>query len=182
MIKSRILPTTAAILSLLTTVSFAEDAKAPAVPATAASAETKDAKTNAKPAGVEAEKPVKKSQSDLASQTATFGKVSKTSEAYTAALDAHDLAGGLKQADKSGAIKGTVAKVFEPRGGFVAVLNFDADYKSAMTAVVKSDNFAKFPELKNLVGKAVLVTGKVADYHGAAQIVVTGPEQIKLVE
>ena len=34
------------------------------------------------------------------------------------------------------------------RGGFVAVLNFDADYKSAMTAVVKSENFAKFPELR----------------------------------
>jgi hypothetical protein len=168
MIKLRILPTTSIILSLLTAVSFAEDAKAPAAPAAAASAE--------------AEKPVKKSQSDVASKTATFGKVSKTSETYTAALDAHELAAGLKLADKSGTIKGTVAKVFEPRGGAVAVLNFDADYKSAMTAVVRGENFAKFPDLKSLVGKPVLVTGKVADYHGAAQIVVTSPEQIKLVE
>ena len=53
-------------------------------------------------------------------KTATFAKVSKTNEAFTAALDAHDLAAGLKQTDKSGAIKGTVAKVFEPRGGSVA--------------------------------------------------------------
>jgi hypothetical protein len=182
MIKLRILPTTAAILSLLTTVTFAQDAKAPSAPANTAGAETKDARKDGKPAGGEAEKPAKKSQSEVASKTATFGKVAKTSETYTAALDAHELATGLKQVDKNSAIKGTVAKVFEPRGGAVAVLNFDADYKSAMTAVVRSDNFAKFPDLKTLVGKQVVVTGKVADYHGAAQIVLSDPEQIKLVE
>ena len=51
-----------------------------------------------------------------------------------------------------------------------------------MTAVVRAENFAKFPDLKTLVGKQVVVTGKVTDYHGAAQFVPASPDQIKLVE
>ncbi|MDB6110109.1 MAG: hypothetical protein JWR69_1859 [Pedosphaera sp.] len=176
MINLRTLPTAGVILTLLTSVGFADDAKTPAAPIAAS------AGTNSKPDTAAAAKPVKQTQSELASKTATFAKVSKTNEAFTAALDAHELAAGLKQADKSGVIKGTVAKVFEPRGGGVAVLNFDADYKSAMTAVVRTENFAKFPDLKTLVGKQVVVAGKVADYHGAAQVVLTSADQIKLVE
>src|SRR6202020_171938 len=55
-------------------------------------------------------------QADVASTKAKFGTVSKTDEAYKSALDAHALADAVKLVDKEGAFKGTVAKVFEPRG------------------------------------------------------------------
>src|SRR5438874_10190481 len=92
MIKLRTLPTVGVMLSLLTSVCFADDAKAPAAAPVAA-----NAGTNSKPDTAAAAKPAKQSQSELASKTAAFAKVSKTNEAFTAALDAHELAAGLKQ-------------------------------------------------------------------------------------
>jgi hypothetical protein len=82
--------------------------------------------------------------------------------------------------DKDGAFKGKVAKVFEPRG--LAIVEFDQNYRSALTAIVQGTNFAKFPALTNLIGKDVLVTGKFVKYRDAAEIVLEKPEQIKLVK
>jgi hypothetical protein len=121
-------------------------------------------------------------QSAIASPTATFGTIAKTDAAYTNALDAHDLAAGLKLADKEVAFKGTVARLFEPRSGTIAILNFDFQYKTAMTAVLRKENYGKFPALKSLIGKTVLVTGKITNYHDAPEIVLTRPDQIKVVK
>ena len=119
-------------------------------------------------------------QADVASAMAKFGTVSKTDEAYKSALDAHALEDGLKLVDKEGAFKGTVAKVFEPRG--LAILEFDEKYKTALTAIVRSASFTNFPALTNLIGKNVLVTGKFIKYRESAEIVLEKPEQIKLAE
>ncbi len=127
-------------------------------------------------------KPSASSQSDVASKTAQFGKVAKTDDAYKQALDAHELAAGLKLVDKEGSLKGKVSKIFEPRGGALAILNFDENYRSALTAIVRSENFSKFPDLKALVGKTVLLKGKFIEYHGAAEMVLTSPDQVKVVE
>jgi hypothetical protein len=126
--------------------------------------------------------PVAKTQSDVASKTAAFGKIGKDATAVKTALDAHDLAGGLKLVEKTNSFRGTVSKLFEPRTGTIAILNFDQDYKTAMTAVVNVENFSKFPELKALVGKQILVTGKFIDYHGAPEAVLTNPDEVKVVE
>jgi hypothetical protein len=119
-------------------------------------------------------------QGDVASATAAFGALSATADAYKTALDAHALADALKLVDKDGAFKGKVAKVFEPRG--LAIVEFDQNYRSALTAIVQGTNFAKFPALTNLIGKDVLVTGKFVKYRDAAEIVLEKPEQIKLVK
>ncbi len=119
-------------------------------------------------------------QGDVASPTATFGKVAKTDDAYKTAVDAHALDEALKLVDKDGAFKGTVAKVFEPRG--LAIVEFDQNYKTALTAIVKGTNFTNFPALTNLVGKEVVVTGKFIKYRDSAEIVLDKPEQVKLVE
>src|SRR5262249_28650407 len=87
--------------------------------------------TNQPPAAI---KPTK--QADVASTNASFGKISKTDEAYKSALDAHALEEATKMVGKEGALKGTVTKVFEPRG--VAILNFDQNFRSALTSVVYS--------------------------------------------
>jgi hypothetical protein len=123
-----------------------------------------------------------KSQSDLASRTIKFGTVSKSDDSCAQALDAHNLSGGLKLVNTEGAFTGTVARVFQPRSGTLAILNFDDNYRTAMTAIVRSNHFARFPDLKLLVGKAVLVSGKFSNYHDAAEIVLTNVVQIKVVE
>jgi hypothetical protein len=119
-------------------------------------------------------------QADVASTTAKFGTVAKTSEAYKSALDAHALTDAVKLVDTEGAFKGTVAKVFEPRG--LAIVEFDENYKTALTAIVRSASFTNFPALTNLIGKNVLVTGKFIKYRESAEIVLEKPEQIKLAE
>jgi hypothetical protein len=121
-------------------------------------------------------------QSDVASKTATFEKVEKTSEEYKTALDAHDLTKAKELADKKGAFKGKVAKVFEPRGGSMAIVNFDEKYQTALTALLRKENFPKFPDLEKLVGKEVVCSGKFIDFQGRAEIILTSPDQIRLVE
>ncbi|MDB6021060.1 MAG: hypothetical protein JWQ04_917 [Pedosphaera sp.] len=133
----------------------------------------------AKSTNVPAIKPTKK-QADFASTTAQFGKIAKTNEVYQSALDAHALADALKLTGKEGAFKGTVVRIFEPRN--LAILNFDANYRTAMTAVVHGPNFADFPVLTNLIGKDVVITGTFTDYQGRAQMVLTNAAQVKVVE
>jgi hypothetical protein len=175
MSNTRKLFATVVIVTCISGPAFGQDSKAPGV-------ESGETQKDGKPSGGENARPAAKPQSDVASKTAVFGKTSKGDEICKAALDAHDLAAGSKQVDKDGAFKGTVAKVFEPRSGTLAILNFDEDYKKAMTALVRSENFDKFPDLKMLIGKDVLVTGKFMDYHGAVEIVLTNVAQIKVIE
>lgn len=121
-------------------------------------------------------------QGDVASKTAKFGMISKTDETYKTALDAHALAAALKQTNKDGAFKGKVTQIFEPRGGAMAIMNFDTNYRNALTALLKKDGFDKFPALTNLLNQEVLVSGKFINYQGRAEIILTNATQIKLVE
>jgi hypothetical protein len=122
------------------------------------------------------------SQPEVASKTAKFATVEKTGALYKGALDAHDLEGALKLVEKDGAFRGTVAKAFAQRDGSLVILDFDPNFRTALTAVVRSADYAKFPNLRDLEGKEIVVTGKFTDFHGKAQIVLTDPAQIKLVE
>jgi hypothetical protein len=117
----------------------------------------------------------------VASKTAKFGSVSKTNEIYSSALDAHDLAAAYKRVGQSGAFRGTVSKIFEERDGDLVILDFDPQYTTALTAVLKNPDFAKFPDLKVLEGQEIVVSGTFVDYRGKAEIVLTSPEQIKMV-
>ena len=153
----------------------------PPPPAKDARSDGAATKTDEKPPANTPTTSARKSQSDLASKTAVFTSVSKTDDSLKTALNAHALADALKQTNSAGAFTGTVSRIFEPRGNALAILNFDADYRSALTAVVRNENFDQFPDLKTLTNKTVLVTGKFTDYRGAAQIVLTNSAQIKLV-
>lgn len=122
------------------------------------------------------------SQKDSASKSAKFETVAKTDKAYTSAIDAHDKAAAGKMVGQDGAFRGKVAKLFSPRGGSVLILNFDDDYKTALTAVLKKDSFSKFPDMSQLEGKEVVVSGKFAEYKGNTEIVLTDPKQIAIVK
>jgi len=122
------------------------------------------------------------SQSSAASKSAKFQNVAKTDALYTSALDAHDKAGAEKLIGKTGAFKGTVTKAFTPRSGGIVILNFDDDYKSAMTAVLKKSDFSKFPDVSDLVGKEVVISGKFMDFKGSPEIELSDLKQVALVK
>jgi bisphosphoglycerate-independent phosphoglycerate mutase (AlkP superfamily) len=122
------------------------------------------------------------SQKSAASKSAKFETVAKTDKAYTSAIDAHDKKAADKMVGQDGAFKGKVAKLFSPRGGSVLILNFDSDYKTALTAVLKKGDFSKFPDMSQLEGKEVVVTGKFSEFKGSTEIVLTDPKQISLVK
>jgi thiol-disulfide isomerase/thioredoxin len=113
---------------------------------------------------------------------ASFGGVSKIAPQYQAALDAHDLTGALKLVGQTGAFKGTVDRIYEPESGSVLVLNFDPQYLTATTAVLKRTDFDKFPDVHTLVSNEVLVSGKFSVHKGRPEIQLTEPDQIKLVK
>ncbi len=180
----RFLPITLAIFFLAIGITFSQDDKEKSAPANdTVKGEKPESKSGENKAeATDAAKKPANSQSDLASKTVTLEKIGKGSEIYTNAVEAHDFTKAKEQMDKKGALRGTVAKIFEPRGNSMAIINFDAKYQSALTAVVRKADFSKFPDLKKLVGKPVVVSGKFIDYQGRPEIILTSPDQIKLVE
>ncbi len=126
--------------------------------------------------------PMKPLQHVVASKTAKFEMVDKDDAAYKNALDAHDLAGAQKLIGKEGSFKGTVSKFFEERDGDLIVFDFDPNFRTALTAVLRNADFPKFPDVKALDGKEIVVSGKFVDYHGKAQIELTDPNQIRTVK
>ena len=125
--------------------------------------------------------PMKPLQNVVASKTAKFGTVSRDDPSYQNALDAHDLAAAMKLVGSEGSFRGTVDKLYEERDGDMVVFDFDPNYRTALTAVLRNADFPKFPVVRELKGKEIVVSGKFVDYHGKAQIELTDPKQIKLV-
>src|SRR5215471_17726805 len=110
----------------------------------------------------------KKLQPEVASKAATFSPVSKTDDLYQNARDAHDLNGAHKVLGQTGAFKGTVAQIFEERDGDLLILDFDKNYRTALTAVLRNADFPKFPNMKTLQDKEIVVSGKFTEYQGRA--------------
>lgn len=126
--------------------------------------------------------PIGKAQSELASKTATFGTILAADHAVAKALEAHNLADAQKQVGKTGAFQGTVTQVYSPDDHDIVVLDFDKQYKTALTAVLLPGDYAKFPDLSTLQGKHVLITGTWSAPKGKPQITLTDPAQIKVIQ
>jgi hypothetical protein len=61
-------------------------------------------------------------------------------------------------------------------------LNFERPYPSnTFTAVIFADKTNLFPNVRELKDKTVEVTGKIADYHGHPEIILTSTNQLKVV-
>ncbi len=126
--------------------------------------------------------PIGKAQSELASKTMTFGTVPASDPAVAKALEAHNLADAQKQVGKHGAFQGTVTQVYSPDDHDIVILDFDKQYKTALTAVLLPADYAKFPDLSTLEGKHLLVTGMFSAPKGKPQIMLTSPTQIKVIQ
>ena len=71
---------------------------------------------------------------------------------------------------------------YQEAGSHVTFLNFDKPYPDhTFTAFLPAENRSKFgtPE-KDYKDKDICVTGKIEDYHGKPEIVLTDPQQIKV--
>ncbi|MCX6367853.1 MAG: hypothetical protein NTX57_14280 [Armatimonadetes bacterium] len=122
-----------------------------------------------------------KPQASVASKTAKFDTVKRGDGSVKTALKATDLAGAKKLVGKDGAFEGVVVKVFSPRSNGLVILNFDKNYRNALTAVLRVKNYASFPDMQTLKGKHVLITGTFVDYKGSTEIQLTKSEQVKLI-
>jgi len=127
-----------------------------------------------------AEAPIK-AQWEVAGKV-TLSRVSTKDDAVKSALKATDLTAAAKLEGKSASFHGTVVKVYAPDHHKVVVLNFAKDYRTALTAALRPEFYTKFPDLRSLEGKHVLVTGKLVPYRGALEVLLTDPKQLKLVD
>jgi endonuclease/exonuclease/phosphatase family metal-dependent hydrolase len=63
-------------------------------------------------------------------------------------------------------------------------LNFHPNFREHFTVVVNSADYGKFPESPDAhyKGKHVRVVGKIIEYQGKPEIIVTGPEVIEIID
>jgi len=62
-------------------------------------------------------------------------------------------------------------------------LNLDNAYPNqTITAVIFANKTNLFPELEKLQNKTVEISGKIADYRGRPEIILTSTNQLKVVE
>ncbi len=74
-----------------------------------------------------------------------------------------------------------VADIF--RSDKVAYLNFEKKFpKNLLTATIFADNFDLFNDLSKFNNKNVEIIGKILLYKNKPQIIITNPEQIKILE
>ena len=86
----------------------------------------------------------------------SFATVPAAAVAEAKALDAHDLGPAAKLIGKSASFQGVVSQIYTPHGNAIAILDFDPEYKTALTAVVMPENYAKFPNLGDAGRQAYL--------------------------
>lgn len=101
---------------------------------------------------------------DLVPSTLPLTHVDAKDPALSKALDARDLKGLRAQLGKSVTFQGTVTSVFSPRSNKVTALNFAPNFREAIVAVVHSEDYTKFPDLRALSGKHLLISG-IVDEH-----------------
>ena len=83
--------------------------------------------------------------------------------------------------DANASVTGKVAEVNVAER--LVRLNFDNPFpKQVFTVVIFAAKTNLFPEIEKLKDKTVEVTGKISDYRGRPEIVLTSTNQLKIVE
>ena len=104
-----------------------------------------------------------------------------------APLDPHELKTLAGHVGEIKTVRGKCTAAFVPKGGTVVVLNFDVNYREALTAPIFEDHFAKWPGgaeaiEEAYVGKTLLIEGLVTEYRDAPQIKIAHPGQVRVIE
>jgi len=119
-------------------------------------------------------------QSQLARKGA-FATISASDPSVKHALPATNLAAAKGKLNQNAQFSGTVAKVYIGKGNARVLLDFAANYKTAVIGLVDAKNFAQFPDLRALSGKRVLVSGRVISFKDQTQIDLRTPSSIRVV-
>jgi micrococcal nuclease len=79
------------------------------------------------------------------------------------------------------AVRGRIVKTHDT--GKICFLNFDPDYRQHLSIVIFARDYPRFDGSPDTIYRdaEVEVVGRVGDYHGRPQIVVTDPGQIRVV-
>jgi DNA/RNA endonuclease YhcR with UshA esterase domain len=78
-------------------------------------------------------------------------------------------------------VKGKVYQVYISNRGNI-FLNIDGIYPdNPFTAVIFKSDADKFPNIKSLEGKTIIVTGQIKLYRNKPEIILNSPNQIKVV-
>lgn len=78
-------------------------------------------------------------------------------------------------------VRGRVVRVSKPRE--TTFINFCIDYRTCeFSAVIFKSDADKFPDAPSWEGKTVEITGKIKEYQGRAEIILSDPSQIKIVD
>lgn len=121
-------------------------------------------------------------QVEVASKSVKFARINRAAREYREANSATHLEGSGKLLGKPATYKGVVIEVLPSDGNAVMLLSFAEDSKSAVTPVVRKDNFRRFPNLEELKGKEVVFTGKLVEADGRMEVELTRPGQLKIVQ
>jgi len=124
--------------------------------------------------------PAKELQMSLASKV-PFETVASNNQQVKDALGATDLDRSKSLLNQKGAFIGKVVDVLSTVGNSRVVIEFALARQTALRAVVKTANFSKFPNLGDLVGKKVLVSGVFTPHKERAEIELTEPNQLRIV-
>lgn len=128
------------------------------------------------------DKPAGKPQSELAPKDKAFAKIAPDAPEVKKATPADNLDAAKAAIGKQGSFVGKVDRVFSPKSNSVVLLNFAQDYHKAVVGQIAAADFNKFPDLKKLEKKKVLISGKVTDYKGRPQVTLTVLSGIKIIE
>ena len=121
-------------------------------------------------------------QQAVASASAKFGVIARTSSVYEQAMDAHNFALARQRMGQTASLRGTVIQVYQSRNNKLLKLDFDPNYRRALTVAVRREYFSQFPNMNALPLKEVVVTGVVStDSDGSPNIYLTQPQQIQVV-
>jgi hypothetical protein len=95
--------------------------------------------------------------------------------------DCVDFREAQSRAGESTCVSGRIVRAFTSRGGN-SFLDFCPDYHNCpFGAVIFSPDRNKFGDLDTLAGRRVEIQGSITVYQGRAEIIVHGPQQIKVL-
>ena len=79
-------------------------------------------------------------------------------------------------------IVGTITKVYTPASHARVLLNFARNYKGAVVGLVDARNFSQFPDLSQLAGKRVVLSGHIIAYKDEIEIALDTSNSIRVVK
>jgi DNA/RNA endonuclease YhcR with UshA esterase domain len=100
-------------------------------------------------------------------------------ETKTNAVPEVKAASAKENVGKEALVSGTVVEISKAQG--LVRLNFEKAFPNqSFTAVIFARNTNAFGDLENLKGKKVEVSGKITEYRGRAQIIMTSTNQLRV--